>query len=320
VYFDALPYWFVALTVTFLGLSFGSFLNVVIYRLPRGLSLVRPGSTCPGCGTAIAPYDNIPVLGWLFLGGKSRCCKTKISPRYPAVELLAGLLAWAILVLRIEPQRHELLASEAAVLFVLYFTIALMLLAAALIDVEHMILPDSLTWGGAILGLLSSPFRPDVAVESAFLGALIGYVGIWFPFIWLHEKLRGFPGMGLGDAKLGVLAGAWFGPWGFAFTLFAGAVQGTLFTVIVLLVKGKLEEPEAVRQQREELLLAIEQAEGKEKEELLAEYEADPLAKPPDEALGGARIAFGPFLALALIELVLFSDTLGRWARLFLLP
>jgi leader peptidase (prepilin peptidase)/N-methyltransferase len=315
VFFDELPQWFVIVTATFLGLNFGSFLNVVIHRLPRGESLVHPGSHCPGCGTPIAPYDNIPVLTFLILRGRSRCCKTKISLRYPAVELLGGLLAWSIVVTRLEPHEHELYVAEAGLLFALYLGLSLALLAAALIDLDHMILPDSITWGGAIIGLLSSPFRPDVSVEMSFVGGMVGFVGIWFPFIWLHEKLRGFPGMGLGDAKMGVLAGTWFGPLGVVLTLFAGAIQGTIFALISLMARGKIEEPESVQAQREELLRAIELAEGKEKEELLAEYDADPLAKPPDGSLGGARIAFGPFLALALVEQVLFFDTIDAWVR-----
>lgn len=313
MHFDALPPWFVIATALFLGLSFGSFLNVVIYRLPRGLSLVHPGSRCPGCETPIKARDNIPVLGWLLLRGKSRCCKTTISIRYPAVELLCGLLAWAIVVARLDPVQHELTAGEAGMLFAIYLTITLMLLAAALIDLEHMILPDSLTYGGALLGLISSPFRPDVSVEASFLGGLIGFFVIWFPFIWLHEKIRGYPGMGLGDAKLAILAGTWFGPFGVLLTLFGGAIQGTIFAGIAYAISGKIEEPEAVRQQREELLRAINEAEGREKEELLAEFEADPLARPPEESPGGPRIAFGPFLALALIEQVLFFDTIMRW-------
>ncbi len=315
MYLDELPKWFVTTTAVILGLNFGSFLNVVIYRLPRGMSLVHPGSRCPGCDTPIAAYDNIPVLGWLFLGGKSRCCKTKISPRYPAIEILGGLLAWCLLVTRLYPNAHELTVGETGLLFALYLTLALGLLAAAMIDLEHMLLPDSLTLGGAILGLLSSPFRPEVDPAQAFIGGTLGFVGIWFPFIWLHKKVRGFEGMGLGDAKLLALAGTWFGPWGVLITLFFGSIQGTLFAIGSLALKGEIEEPEGVKQQRKELLDAIEAAEGKEKELLLKEYEDDPLAKPPEEQEGGPRIAFGPFLALALIEQLLFHDVLVAWMR-----
>ncbi len=317
MHLDELPKWFVTTTAVILGLNCGSFLNVVIYRLPRDLSLVHPGSRCPGCDTPIAPYDNIPVLGWLLLRGRSRCCKTKISLRYPSIELLGGLMAWCILEARLYPRAHEITLGEGGLLFALYLIAALGLLAAAMIDLEHMILPDSITWGGAALGLLSSPFRPEVDPGGAFLGGALGFLGIWFPFIWLHKKLRGFDGMGLGDAKLMTLAGTWFGPWGVLLTLFAGSVQGTLFAVASLAIKGEIEEPEGVKQQREELLAAIEAAEGKEKELLLKEYEDDPLARPPEEQEGGPRIAFGPFLALALIEQLLFHDVILAWMRAF---
>jgi leader peptidase (prepilin peptidase)/N-methyltransferase len=318
VLLSELPDWFVITTAVLLGLNCGSFLNVVIYRLPRGMSLSRPGSHCTTCKKPIAPYDNIPVLGWVFLRGKSRCCKERISPRYPAVELLGGLVAWAIIVMRIEPRAYELSVGEGAGLFVLYLTVALGLLAAALIDLEHMILPDSITWGGAVLGLLSSPFRPEVDPSAAFLGAAIGFVGIWFPFIWLHEKVRGFAGMGLGDAKLMTLAGCWFGPFGTLLTLFGGALQGTVFALASFAIKGEIEEPEEVRKQREELVAAIEAAEGAEKRALQKEFDADPLAKPPEEQEGGPRIAFGPFLALALLEQLIFFDLIEVWLIGFL--
>lgn len=315
VFLDAVPIWLFYLGATALGLAGGSFLNVVIYRLPRGESLSQPGSHCPHCQAPIAPYDNVPVVAWLWLGGKSRCCKQRISPRYPLVELIGGLLAACIVLTRIEPSHHELYASQAIFLFVVYLTLALGLVAAAAIDWEHMILPDSITWGGTVLGLATAPWRPDIDWAWALLGASGGFVGIWFPFIWLHEKLRGFAGMGLGDAKLMALAGAWFGPWGALLTLFAAAVQGTLFTLFVYLTVGKLEEPEAVTRQREELLAAIELAVGEEKEALEKELRDDPLGLPPDQARGGPRVAFGPFLAVSVIELLLFQQPLMTLVR-----
>lgn len=313
VQLDVLPRWFVLFFAVVLGLNLGSFLNVVIHRLPLQMSLSHPGSRCPKCETPIVFYDNIPVLSWLLLGGRSRCCKTRISPRYPLVELIGGLLAGAIVVARIEPLRHQLPVLEALFLFTLYLALGLGLIAAAAIDFEHMILPDSITLGGTALGLLTAAARPEVDPLSSALGAFVGYVGIWFPFIWLHQKLRGFPGMGLGDAKLMMLAGAWFGPLGVLLVLFAGATQGTLFAGIAFLVQGRIEEPEAVKRQREELLLAIQAAEGEEKLLLEQELEDDPLGQAPDEATGGARIAFGPFLALALIELLIFFDFVSVW-------
>src|SRR5690606_10599734 len=128
-----------------LGLLFGSFLNVVIYRLPRDESVAFPSSRCPACQTPIKPYDNIPVVSWLLLRGKARCCQAPIHPRYPIVELLGGLLAWGLLEMRIFPVETELSAAHGFALFGVYLLVGLGLLAAAAIDLEHMYLPDSIT-------------------------------------------------------------------------------------------------------------------------------------------------------------------------------
>lgn len=303
-----LPHWFVLTLCVGLGLLFGSFLNVVIYRLPREESVSFPGSRCPACQTPIKPYDNVPVLSWLVLRGRARCCGTPIPPRYPVVELLGGLIAWGVLEMRIFPFEAELSVAHGFGLFAAYLALGLGLLAAAAIDLEHMYLPDSITLGGAALGLATVPLRDGVGFVEAFGAAALGFVVVWFPFIWLYEKVRGFPGMGLGDAKLLALAGAWFGWFGVLFVLFAGALQGTLVAMTVLLTKGKLEEPEAVREERRAWQEAIEAAEGAEREALERELAADPIGREPGEGLGQARLAFGPFLVLACLELLLFQE------------
>lgn len=315
LFLDLIP---APLTVTLgvlFGLLCGSFLNVVIYRLPRGLSLVYPGSQCPHCNTKIAPYDNVPVLSYLWLRGRSRCCKQKIAARYPLVESIGGLTGGAVVTMKLLPYRHDLTLLAAGGLFWLYLILALALIAAAAIDLEHMILPDSITWGGTLLGLLSSPLRNEVEPLESLLGAGLGFLGLWFPFIWLHQKLRGFPGMGLGDAKLLALAGAWFGPWGALLSLFGGALQGTVVTVVALIVHGKIEEPRAVTEQRREMLAAIEAADPETKTALLQELKDDPLGLPPSEAPGGPRVAFGPFLVLTVLELLFFYEPLRNLAH-----
>jgi leader peptidase (prepilin peptidase)/N-methyltransferase len=313
--FSELPEWFVLGICIGLGLAFGSFLNVVIYRLPRGENLSYPGSRCPACGQSIKWYDNIPVLGWALLGGKARCCKTKISARYPFVEMLGGALAWGIVETRIFPNSIELGVLEGFLLFAAYLALGLGLIAAAAIDLEHMYLPDQLTLGGAVLGLATVPLRAPLDWQESLVGAAIGFAIVYVPFIWLYEKLRGFPGMGLGDAKLLLLAGAWFGWQGALFTLLAGAVQGTFAALAVYLTRGKIEEPEAVREERAAMVAAIEAAEGEEKAALIEELAKDPIGHEPGEGLGQARLAFGPFLVLACLELLLFEEPIMQGLR-----
>jgi leader peptidase (prepilin peptidase)/N-methyltransferase len=302
---------FLVVTAVALGLVFGSFLNVVIYRLPRGENLAFPASRCPACGAPIAVRDNVPVLSFLLLRGRARCCKAKISPRYPLVELIGGLVALAIVravVLELPPETP---AWKIPLIFLCYLALGLGLVAAAFIDLENLYLPDEITLGGTVLGVASVPLRPDATFVESLAGVVAGFLVIWLPFVFLYQKLRGRPGMGLGDAKLVMLAGAWFGWFGAVFALLAGAVQATAVTLAVLATRGKVEEPEAVKEERRALRAALESAEGEEREALERELADDPLAEEPEPGLGGARIAFGPFIVLAILELLLF----GNWIR-----
>ena len=304
-----LPGPFVTAIAVALGLAFGSFLNVVIYRLPRGESLSHPPSRCPGCGKAIRIYDNLPVLGWLLLRGRARCCKIRISARYPLIEAMGGLFAWAIVRAIIFELPDETLWWKVVLLFALYLALALGLLAAAFIDLDHMYLPDPITIGGAVLGIVSVPLRGG-RFQDALLGALLGFLLVWLPFDFLYGKLRGLPGMGLGDAKLVMLAGAWFGWQGAVFALLGGAVQATVVALAVYLARGRIDEPEAVIRERQELQALLESSTGEARAELEREIARDPLAFEPEAGLGKARLAFGPFLALATIEYLLFGDVI----------
>jgi leader peptidase (prepilin peptidase)/N-methyltransferase len=299
-----LPTWFLRPLALTLGFLWGSFLNVVIYRVPRDMSVARPPSSCAACGARIKPYDNIPVLSWLILRGRARCCGAKISPRYPVVEILGGAIGLATLevVLRTFPPETPLIRAGAV--FVADFGLALALVAAAFIDAEHMYLPDSITLGGTLVGVATATLRGGSLTQS-ILGAFVGYVGVWLPFIVLYKKVRGRTGMGHGDAKLTMLAGAWFGWEGSAFVLCAAAIQGTLCALVIYLVAGKLEEPEAVRKDREELKEAAAAGDA-EAAEILAE---DPLGEEPTATgIGLARFPFGPFLALACLETLYAKD------------
>jgi leader peptidase (prepilin peptidase)/N-methyltransferase len=304
--------WLVRVFAFVWGCLWASFVNVVVYRVPRGMSVIRPGSHCPGCGAAVRPMDNIPVLSWLFLRGRARCCGVRISPRYVIVEVLGGVLALAIAELVAAQVTRETTLLHAAAIFLSDLALALALMAAAFIDLSHMFLPDVITIGGALFGLATPALR-DLTWLDALLGAAVGFGGIWFPFVFAYQALRGRPGMGLGDAKLVMLAGAWFGWPGAAFALFAGALQATLVAVVLVLLRGGIEEPEAVRADREELHRAAAAGDG----EAIQALEEDPLATAPAQGFMAARLPFGPFLCLAIIEWML-----GRawfWERLPLL-
>jgi len=304
--FDLPPWFWMGVGVS-LGLAFGSFLNVVIYRLPRGENIAFPASHCTSCGTPIRAFDNIPLLGWLLLRGRARCCKAPISPRYPLVELLGGLLGGALVQVNILTLPLDTPLWQGGLLFAAYLALGLGLIAAAFIDLSHMYLPDEITLGGALLGVLTVPLRPDATWLGSLIGAGVGFLLVWLPFDLLHRLLRGKPGMGLGDAKLVMLAGAWFGWQGALFALFGGAVQAVIGVIVSFVRHGKIEEPEAVKLEREELARELEKATPEERAQIEAELAGDPLLEEPEDGLGKSRIAFGPFLVLATLELLVFG-------------
>jgi leader peptidase (prepilin peptidase) / N-methyltransferase len=233
-----------------LGLIVGSFLNVCIYRLPRGESIVFPGSHCPGCSKPLRPYDNIPLFSYLWLRGKCRHCATKISPQYPAVELLT-CLAFLGCALRWGPAPPTYVNS--------LFLSAIVVLV--FIDYQHQILPNAITLPGTAAGILLSPFQesafyldPPVlsiggflapgAADSALpwvgsiLGALCGG-GVLFLVGSTYQALRHRQGLGMGDVKMMAFVGAFLG-WRLALlTVFAGSCIGTLAGLFLVLFRGK---------------------------------------------------------------------------------
>lgn len=292
------------------GLAWGSFLNVVIYRVPRGMSVVRPASACPTCGTAIPGYRNIPVLSYLLLLGRTACCKTKLSPRYPLVEAIGGLIAWAIveqLVLTLPGDTSMLTATG---VFLASFALALGLVAAAFIDLEHMYIPDWVSIGGTVLGIATYSLRGSTTLTESLVGAAVGFLIVWLPFTFGYKLLRGQTGMGMGDAKLVMLAGAWFGWKGAVFSLLAGSVQGTVAAIVLFLTKGKIEEPEAIREEKEAMMRELEAMSPEERAKAEAELANDPIYEELSGGIGQTRIAFGPFLVLAILEYLLLGDTL----------
>lgn len=288
------------------GLLWGSFLNVVIHRLPLGMSVVRPPSHCPACKKPIRAWDNVPVFGWLFLRGRARCCGAKVSPRYPLVEAIGGVLSVAIVHVIIAKLAPSTSLARAGAVYTADLALALGLVAAAFIDLEHMILPDEITLGGAVLGLATASFR-DMSFVDSLIGAAVGFGIVWLPFGVIYPRIRGAAGMGLGDAKLLLLAGAWFGWIGAIVVLCIGAVQGTIAAIVTLAVHGKIEEPEAVRKEREEIQAELAKMSPEEREEAEKELAKDPLAEEAEEGFSQARMPFGPFLVLATLEFLFFG-------------
>ncbi len=306
---DELPVWFLRIFAAWFGLIWGSFLNVVIYRVPRGLSVVRPASACPGCKTPIRAWDNVPVLSYVILRGRARCCGAPMSPRYPAVELLGGLLSVAILEAIVLRMPGSTFATRAAAVYLADFALTMGLLAAAFIDVEHMILPDSITLSGIVLGVTTATLR-GLTTKASIVGAVVGFLIVWLPFTFLYKLLLKRTGMGLGDAKLLALAGAWFGWPGAVFVLFAGAIQGSVWALLLFAFGVKAKIPESVQAELDELRALAEQGDEEAKRELAE----DPLAE--DDAAARPRLPFGPFLILACLELLLA----GPWIERFVAP
>jgi leader peptidase (prepilin peptidase) / N-methyltransferase len=306
---DELPPNALRVVAVFFGLIWGSFLNVVIHRVPRGESVVRPASRCPACGKPIQPWDNIPVFSWLVLRGKARCCGAKVSPRYPIVEALGGAASIGVLELVIFPM-SQMSVGRAAAIYLFDFATILALIVTAFIDFEWMYIPDAVTLGGTAAGVVTASFR-GLGTVDALVGAAAGFLLTWVPFVFLYKIARGRQGMGLGDAKLLMMAGAYFGLTGVFWTLLAGAIQGTVGAFALWLLRGKIDLPEGVKKELEELRKAAAEGDEEAKEIL----EEDPLADEEPNRSGLARVAFGPFLSLAFIELLLFHDQIVEYVQ-----
>jgi leader peptidase (prepilin peptidase)/N-methyltransferase len=201
------------------GAVIGSFLNVVIHRLPRGLSLVRPRSRCPQCGCSIAPYDNIPLLSYLILRGRCRGCGVRIPSRYPLVELLTAALFVSCGLLFDEP---------AALGLALVFTAAM--IAVVFIDLEHMIIPNSITLPGVIVGLAAALLGVSIEPVRALAGIVVGGGGL-YAVAFGYRVLTGRDGLGGGDVKLLAMVGAFLGPAGAFLTILLGSLAGSIFAL-----------------------------------------------------------------------------------------
>lgn len=222
---------FAAIFSVVLGLIFGSFLNVCISRLPRGESVVAPRSRCPRCRTPISAWDNIPIVSWLLLRGRCRACRVSIPVRYPAVEAAtAGLFLLCFLSFGLSVR-----GCGSAVL-------CLLLVGLAVTDAETLLVPDALTLRGIALGIIYSSIQQPVAFGRAILlhhrhlcGALLSIgtalagAALIVLIRWVYWLIRGQEGMGLGDAKLLAMIGAWFGPAETFLVFFLAVIAGAVY-------------------------------------------------------------------------------------------
>jgi leader peptidase (prepilin peptidase) / N-methyltransferase len=202
------------------GAVIGSFLNVVVYRLPRHESLVTPGSRCPSCNATIKPYDNVPVLGWLLLRGRCRACAAPISPRYPAVEALTAVLVVAVVLIR--HSAHDI---------ALGLVLVVVLMPVALIDLEHRVIPNKITLPAALAAIaVGAVTRPGGVPEQLIAGAAAG--GFLLLFALAYPR-----GMGMGDVKLAAVLGLFLGR-EVGVALMVGVVSATLVGVAIMARDG----------------------------------------------------------------------------------
>ncbi len=242
--------WMLAIALLFMGLIVGSFLNVVIYRLPimmesqwrndccellevdekqptQTINLAVPNSHCPNCGQAIKAWQNIPILSYMILGGKCHNCQTNISMRYPIIELVSGLMTLSLMVY---------FDASIALLGAMLFTWALITLT--MIDIDQQLLPDDITLPLLWLGLILNVNETFVSLEAAVIGAAVGYLSLWSVF-WLFKLLTGKDGMGYGDFKLLAALGAWMGWQAIPLIILLSSVVGMIVGVSLMILQRR---------------------------------------------------------------------------------
>ncbi|MCK4556317.1 MAG: prepilin peptidase [Candidatus Aminicenantes bacterium] len=209
------------------GLAWGSFLNVLIYRIPRDMSIVKPASSCPSCRKKIKIYDNIPVISYLTLGGKCRYCKARIPLSYFLVEILTPL-SFVLLYLHYSLSFHFFASC--------FFASAMIVLG--FIDFYHMIIPDEITLPGLVLALVYSFFRDDLNLTQALIGAVTG-AGFLLLVYGTYYLVRKKEGLGMGDVTMMLLLGAYLGWRQTLFTLILASFVGAVVGVVVIFSRKK---------------------------------------------------------------------------------
>ena len=265
-----------------MGASVGSFLNVVIYRLPEGESIVRPGSHCPKCKKPISMRDNIPILGWLLLRGRGRCCGQPISIQYPLIELAVAALAVAC---------WTRFGMHFDALY--YFVFCSLLVAVTFIDLPYQIIPHELSVTGIVLGLAGSFLSIRVHAVDSAMGALSGFLVIT-GIIGAYYVVRRTEGMGMGDAFLLAMIGSFLGWQSLIFVIFASSAQGAVVSLLSIWAGFMKKAPPLP-----------DPAEVEERGPLTPD-------ENPEMPIMKAAVPFGPFLALAALEWLFFGDYIAH--------
>jgi leader peptidase (prepilin peptidase) / N-methyltransferase len=281
---NALGPWLAAFTFG-LGLVIGSFLNVVIARVPAGESIVRPGSRCPRCQHPLAWFENVPVLSWVFLRGRCRSCRAGISFRYPMVELLTACLflaSWA---------RFGASWSFLRALLLIGFSVPLVF-----IDLDHWLLPFEITLPGLAVGILSSALVGWEVFRDSVLGALVGFCFFW-GLEWLVRLLLRKEGLGAGDKWLAALLGAFLGWQPLFGVVLLSNVQGAVVGSLLLLFRGRAGPAPAVVRQP----VAV-----------APQGDAEGLPDEDDWHPGPTHLPFGPWLVLGALEILLLGPLLHQ--------
>jgi leader peptidase (prepilin peptidase)/N-methyltransferase len=282
------PLWLLKAAALAFGASLGSFANVLIHRLPRGESIVRPGSRCPGCGSPIAWYDNVPVLSWIVLRGRCRRCRTGISLRYPMVELCAAVMSLACLYLAIGKGEGMAGLGAVAALWLSAFAFCLLLIVITFVDLEHWRIPPVLTVTGAVLGVAGAVATGPLSG----VGWLDSLIGLGAGGLGLAAVAEGYylatrrEGMGYGDVFLLGMIGAQLGWKALPAVLLLASLQGLLVAV-----------PAAIAGRRGTPPWEAGTGEG----------------AAPDRKVLQSPIPFGPFLALGALEWLFFGEVMAAW-------
>lgn len=319
------PLWLLKATALAMGACFGSFANVVIHRVPRHLSIVRPGSACPRCGHMIRWYENIPVLSWIILRGRCSSCHEPISIRYPLVELLVAVLSLSALFVGLSyGDGLQGSPGEIAAMWFFPFSLMFLLVCIIFIDLEHWIIPHVLTITGIALGIIRAVVMGDL-VGVTWLDSLIGMVAGALPIILIIEvyfRLTGREGMGYGDVMMMAMAGAWFGYISLPFILLASSLQGILGSVPMLVSRKRPVPPWENRPDGQ-----AAEAGGNEPDDDQTSGPAggdnheDAHARQTATISNGAArhmaIPFGPFIALSVFEWLFFQEFIREFIMKF---